>query len=125
MFCKRSLTFTVVSAATVTTILFVLRLLWILPGIHTQAPSPRKSSARLLVVLGSGGHTAEILRLLESLDFRNRYSWRVYVASSGDTLSEGKAREFEARKGGSEGKVFPLVSFRFLAGWVDGRSMRF
>lgn len=112
------------SSATVT-ILLVLRLLWILPGIRTQPPVPRKSSARLLVVLGSGGHTAEMLRLLEPLDFRNKYSRRVYVVSSGDTLGEGKAREFEARKGGVEGKVFPRFPFSSWWDGVDDRSMRF
>jgi len=57
-----------------------------------------KSTATLLIVLGSGGHTAEMLRLLDSLNFA-KYTHRRYVVSSGDTLSEGKARHFEQTKG--------------------------
>ena len=82
-----------------TTFLFVLRLLWILPCIRSQPRPPPRSSAKLLIVLGSGGHTAEMLRLLEPLDFIKRYKQRTYVVSSGDTLSEGKVRSFEAKKG--------------------------
>src|SRR6266496_5818049 len=77
-----------------------VRLLWILPSFRVQPQPSRKSSAKLVIVLGSGGHTAEMLRLIEPLNF-NKYNRRVYVVSSGDTLSEGKARSFEIRKYGS------------------------
>ena len=83
-------------------VLFLLRLLWILPCIRSQPRPPPRSSAKLLIVLGSGGHTTEMLRLLEPLDFTKRYKQRTYVVSSGDTLSEGKARSFEAKKGADE-----------------------
>jgi len=79
----------------------VVRLVWILPAFRLQPPPSRKSSAKILVVLGSGGHTAEMLRMIEHLDF-NKYNRRVYVVSSGDTLSEGKVRTFEARKQSSK-----------------------
>jgi beta-1,4-N-acetylglucosaminyltransferase len=79
--------------------LSIARFLWILPMVRTQHRSPRKSSAKVVIVLGSGGHTAEMLRLIEPLDF-DKYSSRIYVVSSGDTLSEGKARNFELRKQG-------------------------
>ena len=78
-------------------ILCLVRLIWILPGFRTQVQQPRKSSVRIVVVLGSGGHTAEMIRLLEGLDFE-KYGPRIYVVSSGDTLSEGKARDLEKRK---------------------------
>jgi len=78
--------------------LCVARLLWILPIFRTQDPALIKSSAKLVIVLGSGGHTAEMLRLIENLDFK-KYTRRLYVISSGDILSESKARAFEARKG--------------------------
>jgi beta-1,4-N-acetylglucosaminyltransferase len=79
----------------------LLRLLWLLPSFRVQPRSSRKSSSKLVIVLGSGGHTAEMLRLIEPLNF-DKYTRRVYVVSSGDTLSEGKARAFEIRKNGSE-----------------------
>ena len=79
----------------------VIRLLWVLPAFTTQPPPSRKSSAKIVIVLGSGGHTAEMLRMIEHLDFK-KYNRRVYIVSSGDTLSEGKARTFEQRKQGSK-----------------------
>jgi len=80
-------------------LLCVSRLLWILPSFRTQPRTPPKSpgKVKIVVVLGSGGHTAEMIRLLGSLDFE-KYSQRTYVVSSGDTLSEGKARDLEKRK---------------------------
>jgi hypothetical protein len=79
--------------------LILLRILWILPSINPQPPIPRKSSAKLLIVLGSGGHTAEMLRLLKSLNFE-KYTRRTYIISTGDTLSQSKARQFEFDKTG-------------------------
>jgi beta-1,4-N-acetylglucosaminyltransferase len=84
---------TLVVTTTLSTLILV-RLLWILPSFKPQPPSPRKSSAKLLIVLGSGGHTAEMLRLLQSLNF-DKYTRRTYIISTGDTLSESKARNFE------------------------------
>ena len=77
--------------------LSILRFIWILPAFRSQPPVSRKSTAKIMIVLGSGGHTAEMLRLIESLDF-DKYTRRVYVVGGGDTLSEGKTRTFEARK---------------------------
>lgn len=51
---------------------------------------------RILIVLGSGGHTAEMLALLRNLDV-SKYSHRSYVVSSGDAFSAQKAREFEQK----------------------------
>jgi beta-1,4-N-acetylglucosaminyltransferase len=79
----------------------LIRLLWILPSFRIQPHPTGKSSANIVIVLGSGGHTAEMLRLLEALNF-NKYPRRIYVVSGGDKLSEGKARAFETRRGGSE-----------------------
>lgn len=49
----------------------------------------------MIIVLGSGGHTAEMLQLVRNLDTA-RYSFRRYVVSSGDGFSARKAAEFEA-----------------------------
>jgi beta-1,4-N-acetylglucosaminyltransferase len=81
-------------------VLSLVRLLWILPSFRSQSRPSRKSSAKIAIVLGSGGHTAEMLRLIEHLNF-DKYTRRVYVVSSGDTLSEGKAKAFETWKHGS------------------------
>lgn len=47
-----------------------------------------------MVVLGSGGHTAEMMSLLRDIDPR-RYNHRTYIVSSGDSFSAGKAAEIE------------------------------
>jgi beta-1,4-N-acetylglucosaminyltransferase len=48
----------------------------------------------MVVVLGSGGHTAEMMSLLRDIDPR-RYAHRTYLVSSGDSFSAGKAAEIE------------------------------
>jgi beta-1,4-N-acetylglucosaminyltransferase len=45
-------------------------------------------------VLGSGGHTAEMMSLLRDLDPR-RYIHRTYIVSSGDNFSSSKAQDIE------------------------------
>lgn len=61
------------------------------PAAGSRAPG---TPTRLLVVLGSGGHTAEMFAMLKGLDC-SRYTHRSYVVSSGDAFSAGKAKEFE------------------------------
>jgi beta-1,4-N-acetylglucosaminyltransferase len=48
----------------------------------------------MVIVLGSGGHTAEMMSLLRDIDPR-RYTYRTYIISSGDSFSSGKAAEIE------------------------------
>lgn len=73
-----------------------LRLIYILPALHRRPPAPRKrgTPTHLLLVLGSGGHTAEMLSLLAPLD-PIRYTHRSYVLGSGDGFSAGRAEDFE------------------------------
>ena len=78
-------------------VVVLLRLLYLLYRRGSrQAPHARSSPCRTMVVLGSGGHTAEMLRLLAGLRTDN-YQPRVYVAAVGDQMSVKKAGEFEAR----------------------------
>jgi beta-1,4-N-acetylglucosaminyltransferase len=73
-----------------------LRLLAILPSTRTHPPQqrPRTAPARLLVVLGSGGHTHEMLALLRELDAL-KYARRTWVVSSGDNFSASRAVAYE------------------------------
>ncbi|KAF2652463.1 glycosyltransferase family 1 protein [Lophiostoma macrostomum CBS 122681] len=73
-----------------------LRLLAILPhGPFRPTPIRRRPIAtRVLIVLGSGGHTHEMFYLLRDLDTR-KYTHRTYVVSSGDAFSASRAVEFE------------------------------
>ncbi|KAF2872646.1 oligosaccharide biosynthesis protein Alg14 like-domain-containing protein [Massariosphaeria phaeospora] len=83
-----------------------LRLLAILPTTHTSAPlaaARRKHphATRLLIVLGSGGHTHEMLYLLRALD-PAKYTHRTYVVGAGDAFSAQRAVEFEREVEGRE-----------------------
>lgn len=73
-----------------------LRLLAILPRGPSQPGSLRRRpvATRLVIVLGSGGHTHEMFHLLRDLDTR-KYTHRTYMVSSGDAFSAGRAAEFE------------------------------
>ncbi|KAG8631564.1 hypothetical protein KVT40_000704 [Elsinoe batatas] len=92
-----------------------LRLLYVLPRCRAR-PMPRKRGAKshLLVVLGSGGHTAEMIFMLEKavfgpttesaqinkderggdLDWSN-FTFRTWIVGAGDNFSSLRAQEFE------------------------------
>lgn len=73
-----------------------LRLLFILPNERPKKKQWRSPpiATRVLIVLGSGGHTHEMFYLLRDLDTR-KYTHRTYVVSSGDAFSAQRAVEFE------------------------------
>ncbi|CAO2658703.1 Nn.00g064260.m01.CDS01 [Neocucurbitaria sp. VM-36] len=73
-----------------------LRLLAILPNQRSKTTAWRKRpiATRVLIVLGSGGHTHEMFDLLRDLDTR-KYTHRTYVVSSGDAFSAQRAVQFE------------------------------
>jgi len=65
---------------------------------RTVVPKTRRrySPTHLLIVLGSGGHTAEMLSMLRRLPLDpTLYTYRTYVVSSGDGFSASKVVEFE------------------------------
>ncbi|KAL4881459.1 oligosaccharide biosynthesis protein Alg14 like protein [Aspergillus karnatakaensis] len=66
---------------------------------NTPVPKWRlpRSPIHLLVVLGSGGHTAEMLSMLRRMRLDPmKYTYRTYVVSYGDHFSAAKAVEFES-----------------------------
>ncbi|KAF2467047.1 oligosaccharide biosynthesis protein Alg14 like protein [Lindgomyces ingoldianus] len=74
-----------------------LRLLSILPHVRFQPKPLCKQppvATRILIILGSGGHTHEMFYLLRDLD-TSKYTHRTYVVSSGDAFSAQRAVEFE------------------------------
>jgi len=78
-----------------------LRLLYILPSTsgryaHNRARRPKNTPSHMVAVLGSGGHTAEMMSLLRDID-PTRYTHRTYIVSSGDSFSSVKAVEIEAQ----------------------------
>ena len=68
-----------------------------------RAPFPARAGGssrplRAMVVLGSGGHTAEMFALLRAVDHR-RYAPRTYVLAATDVTSAAKIHAHEARVG--------------------------
>lgn len=59
----------------------------------TLVKARQQADARMI-----GGHTGEMLRLLETMDLQ-RYSERVYLLSTGDALSERRVLEVERTNG--------------------------
>ncbi|KAL2608954.1 hypothetical protein R1flu_027527 [Riccia fluitans] len=66
-------------------------------GLRNQRP------LKTLIVLGSGGHTAEILHIVEKMNFKN-YSPRCYIAAVTDNHSLAKAKRLEEEKAGDDSK---------------------
>lgn len=65
-----------------------------LTSIATSYQIKRKKPAKTLIVLGSGGHTAEMMTIVKQLNKRN-YSPRYYILASTDSTSESKVLNVE------------------------------
>ncbi|KAJ3611055.1 hypothetical protein NHX12_021071 [Muraenolepis orangiensis] len=90
-----SLVLVAVLAALCTVFVFLFRFLMVLRSGPTCKPGA-KGSVCVLVVVGSGGHTTEVLRLMQSLS--PCYQPRHYVLADTDRMSEEKIRAFESSK---------------------------
>lgn len=91
------LTTTLLVLLTITTLLF-LRLYQILTRPKPTPQHKTKRKGHLLILLGSGGHTSEMMSVLNTLgpDYLDtRFDRRTWVVSSGDGFSAERAREFE------------------------------
>ncbi|XP_061175141.1 UDP-N-acetylglucosamine transferase subunit ALG14 homolog [Saccostrea echinata] len=60
----------------------------------------RKSTVSVLAVMGSGGHTKEMLSLLSGLG--THYHPRYYVIANTDTMSQQKVKQFEKQRNTTE-----------------------
>ncbi|CAG8699964.1 19156_t:CDS:2 [Gigaspora margarita] len=79
------------------------RLFNIMSRLISKATIHKKSHPfKTCIVLGSGGHTMEMIQLLREVDFNSLYRPRIYVVAQGDHLSSDKIKTFESRKGGIE-----------------------
>ncbi|MBN3281582.1 ALG14 transferase, partial [Polyodon spathula] len=76
----------------ITFLICIVRLFLVLRNNAEYKPG-KKGAVSVLVVAGSGGHTTEILRLMESLS--RSYSPRHYVIADTDKMSEDKIRTLE------------------------------
>ncbi|KAI8509099.1 UDP-N-acetylglucosamine transferase subunit [Branchiostoma belcheri] len=71
-------------------VLALLRLFFVLRGLGKDRKPSKASegSIRTLVVVGSGGHTTEVLRLMSGLS--DKYAPRYYIIAETDQMSEEK-----------------------------------
>lgn len=60
----------------------------------TEQKSVRIHPVKTIIILGSGGHTAEMIRILKYLSFEN-YSPRIYVHADTDVMSIEKVKDLE------------------------------
>ena len=91
----------VVVSILLTLFLFLLlRLVYLVVfnNISSSSVSLRTRPCKTLVILGSGGHTAEMLKLLSGVNLSN-YNPRTYVVASTDRMSAEKVRVFEESVG--------------------------
>ncbi|KAL5703489.1 N-acetylglucosaminyldiphosphodolichol N-acetylglucosaminyltransferase [Ranunculus cassubicifolius] len=80
----------------ITTVLFAIRVGYVV--CYKRIPiyyKLSKQSVRTLIVLGSGGHTAEMLNVVSVLG-KERFNPRIYVAGLSDRMSLEKARGLES-----------------------------
>ncbi|KAI8821516.1 oligosaccharide biosynthesis protein Alg14 like-domain-containing protein [Fimicolochytrium jonesii] len=101
-------TLTLLTALTSLLLLVVLRFIALLPYSTRPQPPPRQSShprkapCKICIILGSGGHTSEMLRMLDTLP-TERYSPRCYVVAESDTGSGDKAVAYEKARADDTG----------------------
>lgn len=77
----------------------LMRVIYLLrPNQQAAHAKRRTASTRTMVILGSGGHTTEMLALTKELD-KTRYTPRIYVLAATDTTSEPKVMALEKEKG--------------------------
>ncbi|EGW32715.1 uncharacterized protein SPAPADRAFT_70717 [Spathaspora passalidarum NRRL Y-27907] len=84
-------------------LLLLLRLIWILPGLRSSPLATKELKltdlpndivgSNIMILLGSGGHTGEMMRIVSKLNL-SKLS-RTWVYSSGDSTSILKARRYE------------------------------
>ncbi|KAF5726940.1 UDP-N-acetylglucosamine transferase subunit ALG14 [Tripterygium wilfordii] len=103
-----NLTATVVLIITVTVIL--IRVSYVIYWTGKPVRRTCRKSLSTLVVLGSGGHTAEMLNLLMVLQ-KDRFTPRFYIAAATDNMSLQKSRVFESSLDDTTGKHGVAMQF--------------
>ncbi|XP_026449149.1 UDP-N-acetylglucosamine transferase subunit ALG14-like isoform X1 [Papaver somniferum] len=76
-------------------VIFVIRILFVIHQSRKPLHNLPPKAVSTLIVLGSGGHTAEMINLIRVLQME-RFTPRVYVVASTDNMSLQKAQVLEA-----------------------------
>ena len=87
---------TVIAIAVVAAVVLVVRVLWVFRSIYRDMANKRTKPIKTLVVLGSGGHTTEMLHLIQTLD-PIRYTPLLYVVATTDSTSERRVEALGGR----------------------------
>lgn len=74
--------------------LLVVRVAYVLCRSGLPPSKPHAAGLRCLIVLGSGGHTAEMMNIISELQ-KDRFTPRYYVAALTDNMSLEKAQVYE------------------------------
>nr|CAB3450744.1 unnamed protein product [Digitaria exilis]CAB3479588.1 unnamed protein product [Digitaria exilis] len=74
--------------------LFTVRFFYVLWRSGQPSSRPQAAGLRCLIVLGSGGHTAEMMNIVTTLQ-KDRFTPRYYVAALTDNMSLQKAQVYE------------------------------
>ena len=82
------------------TLMAALRFVYLLMIRGTKDRVKRRQPCRTAVVMGSGGHTSEMVRIVRGLTLKN-HTPRLYVIAEGDKMSQDKVAVFEASIGNS------------------------
>lgn len=77
--------------------------------IKCNKPREKSCPVKTMIILGSGGHTAEMLQIINYLNFKN-YSPRVYIHAHTDKLSFEKVKKLE--NGNKDYKILKIFRSR-------------
>ncbi|XP_057381621.1 UDP-N-acetylglucosamine transferase subunit ALG14 homolog, partial [Daphnia carinata] len=72
-------------------------------------PKNRCKPVKTLIIMGSGGHTGEMVRLLSTLDFL-RFSPRLYLVARTDDMSAKRVQHLECSHDRSTADMFQTVT---------------
>ncbi|CAJ1945662.1 unnamed protein product [Cylindrotheca closterium] len=79
-------------------LLLIVRAIYVIRGIRSEKPDlARRDPVKTLVVLGSGGHTTEMIQLLQQLKHES-YTPLVFVVADTDITSMRRVEAFGARQ---------------------------
>ncbi|XP_043268481.1 UDP-N-acetylglucosamine transferase subunit ALG14 homolog [Venturia canescens] len=85
---------TIIYAIVLSVVLLLGRILYVVQNKNGEKKKGNSKYVKTLVILGSGGHTTEILEIVKNLNFE-RYRPRIYVYASSDNISSSKINELE------------------------------
>lgn len=72
--------------------ILLIVVLTLINQIFRRVKHEKGNKIKLLIILGSGGHTSEMLQLTKSIDLKEKYQ-ALYIVSDGDEHSERKLKE--------------------------------